>query len=113
MNTITRWIVCITVAVLIAASLFTGAVVAQDAPDTLPVTGAANVSSEYITQLDELRMLGAASASASYLAYPEVYEYSSDLQMLNAAAADQVYRAYIDSGANEYVTTLDQLRNMR
>ena len=86
MNTITRWIVCITVAVLIAASLFTGAVVAQDAPDTLPVTGAANVSSEYITQLDELRMLGAASASASYPAHPEVYEYSSDLQMLNAAA---------------------------
>lgn len=113
MNTISRRIVYTTVAMLIAASLFTGAVFAQDAPDALPVTGAANVSNEYITQLDELRMMGAASASASYLAHPEVYEYSSDLQMLHAAAADQAYRAYIASGANEYVTTLDQLRSMR
>ena len=113
MNTIARRIVCTTVAVLIIASLFTGAVFAQDAPDALPVTGAANVANEYITQLDELRMMGAASASASYLAHPEVYEYSSDLQMLHAAAADQVYRAYVYSGANEYATTLDQLRGMR
>jgi hypothetical protein len=58
-------------------------------------------------------MLGARSAAASYLTHPEVYEYSSDLQMLNASATDRVYRAYVYSGANEYVTTLDQLRGMR
>ena len=46
MNTISRRIVYTTVAMLIAASLFTGAVFAQDAPDALPVTGAANDSNE-------------------------------------------------------------------
>ncbi|GIK72033.1 MAG: hypothetical protein BroJett021_10210 [Chloroflexota bacterium] len=113
MNTISRRIVCTVVAALILAGLLTGAVFAQDAPDALPETGAANLANQYITQLDELRMLGAASTSRSYLAHPQVYEFSSDLQRLNAAAADQGLWAYIHSAANAYVTTLDQLRNMR
>jgi hypothetical protein len=113
MNAIFHRFVGAVLAALIIVSLLTGAVFAQDAPDTLPETGGANRANEYITQLDQLRMLGARSAAVDYLAHPGVYEYSSDLQALNAAAANQSYRTYIDSGANAYVTTLDQLRSLR
>jgi hypothetical protein len=113
MNAIFHRFVGALLVALIIVSLLTGAVFAQDAPDTLPETGAANRANEYITQLDQLRMLGARSAAADYLAHPGVYDYSSDLQTLNAGAANRVYQAYIDSGANAYVTTLDQLRSMR
>lgn len=113
MNAIFHRSVGALLAALIIVSLLTGAVFAQDAPDTLPETGRANRANEYITQLDQLRMLGARSAAADYLAHAGVYDYSSDLQALNAEAANRGYRAYIDSGANVYVTTLDQLRSMR
>ncbi|MFN3335045.1 MAG: hypothetical protein ACK47M_21295 [Caldilinea sp.] len=113
MNTISRRIVCTVVVAVILTGLLSGALFAQDAPDALPETGAANLANQYITQLDELRTLGTAPASRRHLAHPEVYEFSSGLQRLNAAAADQVQRAYIYSNANAYVTMLDQLRSMR
>jgi len=105
-----RFVGALLVAVIVT-SLLAGAVFAQDAPDTLPETGRANRANEYITELDQLRAAGV--RSAGYLAHPEVYEYSSELQQLNAAAAAQTYRAAHQNGANEYITTLDQLRNLR
>lgn len=97
---------------LIVAFVFTGAALAQDEPDLLPATGAArNNSFDYITQLDNLRASGSEAATQS-LAYPEVYEFSSDLQRLNADAASQSHLASHPETANDYVTRLDELRGM-
>ena len=102
-----RFVGALLVAVIVT-SLLASAVFAQEAPDTLPETGRANLANEYSTHLDQLRATGV--RSAGYLAHPAVYEYSSDLQQLNAAAAAQTHQA---ATANDYITTLDQLRSLR
>lgn len=99
----------------IAVFLFAGAALAQDEPDTLPATGAAaNTANSYVTRLDELRVQAQmadaarlAAASAGRDRY-NVYEYSSDLQRLNDMAAQST----TVPGANDYITTLDHLRDM-
>lgn len=101
----------------IGVLLLTGVALAQDAPDVLPETGAAGTANSYVSQLDDLRAMGQpqverTTAAASYSSY----EFSSDLTALhdmalaNAAAAKAVTGA--PATANDYVTTLDQLRSM-
>lgn len=99
------WIVLL----CIALSMLVSSVALAQEPATLPVTGSANRSNEYITQLDQLRTMGARSATRT-LAHPEVYEFSSDLQKLNALAAP--VPAYLANDAYAYITVLDQLRTM-
>ena len=105
MNTTYRPLALAIIVALVLIVLFVAAAMAQDAPVTLPVTGADNASYEYITQLDELRGM-----ARPMLAHPEVYEFSSDLAALDALANRQAARAVYANGANAFITSLDQLR---
>ena len=102
------WIVA---ALCVAVLLFTGLAAAQDEPDTLPPTGAAsNTANAYVSQLDELRAMGQAAARtrAEAAASRAAYEYTDDLQRLNDMAA----RGRQTPTANDYITSLDYLRDM-
>jgi len=90
-------------------TMLLGSIAFAQEPETLPVTGAANRANEYITRLDELRMLDAVPARHT-LAHPEVYEFSSDLQRLNTMTVRGPAYRYNDAYA--YITLLDQLRAM-
>jgi len=108
MNTTYRPLALAIVVALVLIVLFVAAAMAQDAPVTLPVTGAGNASYEYISRLDELR-----SMARPMLAHPEVYEFSSDLAALDALANRQATRAVYANGANAFITSLDQLRTLQ
>jgi hypothetical protein len=119
MNT-RRNLTCVAVVLCIGALLFAGVASAQDAPDVLPATGAAagSTANSYISQLDELRALGklqverTTAAAASYSSY----EFSSDLTALHAMALAKAAAGKSATtappAANDYITTLDQLRSM-
>ena len=104
------------VVICIGVLLLTGVAYAQDAPDVLPETGAAAASTanSYISQLDDLRATGQpqierSAAAANYSSY----EFSSDLTALHEMAiakATAGKSANTAPTANDYITTLDQLR---
>ena len=101
----------------IGVLLLTGVALAQDAPDVLPETGAAAVSTanSYVSQLDDLRSMGQpqverTSVAASYSSY----EFSSDLTALHEMALAKATAGKSTNAvptANDYITTLDQLRS--
>ncbi len=105
------------IALCIGALLLTGVAYGQDAPDVLPETGAASTANSYISQLDDLRAMSRpqverTAAAASYSSY----EFSSDLTALHemalAKAAAEKATTSAPPTANDYITTLDQLRSM-
>lgn len=96
--------------VCFSLTLLLGSVALAQEPGTLPVTGASNLSYEYISELDALRVLNT-SDPAPMLAHPEVYEFSSDMQHLNALAVRAP--AYMTNDAYAYITVLDNLRAMQ
>jgi len=104
------------VVVCIGVLLLTGVALAQDAPDVLPETGAAaSTANSYISQLDDLRAMGEpqverTAAAASHSSY----DFSSDLTALHEMAlanATAGKSANTVPTANDYITTLDQLRS--
>lgn len=97
--------------------LLSGVALAQDAPDVLPETGAASSANSYISDLDDLRAMSqpqvehTTAAAAGYSSY----EFSSDLTALHEMAiakAAAAKSANTVPAANDYITTLDQLRSM-
>ncbi len=101
------------IALCIGALLLTDIAIAQDAPDTLPKTGASaaatSTANDYILQLDELRAMGQLQAMGTKenVAGASAYEFSSHLQRLNDMAA-----GIRQPTASDYTTALDQLRSM-
>ena len=100
----------------IGVLLLTGVVYAQDAPDVLPETGAAaSTANSYISQLDDLRATGQPQVErTTAAAHYSSYEFSSDLTALHEmalATATAGKSAYAVPTANDYITTLDQLRS--
>ena len=105
------------VVVCIGILLLTGVALAQDAPDVLPETGAAaaGTANSYVSQLDDLRAMGQPQAERTTAAAGySSYEFSSDLTALHEMAlakATAGTSANAAPTANDYVTTLDQLRS--
>jgi hypothetical protein len=104
------------VVVCIGVLLLTGVALAQDVPDILPETGAASSANTYISHLDDLRAMGqpqaerTSAAAANYSSY----EFSSDLTALHEMALAKAAAgrsANTVPTANDYITTLDQLRS--
>ncbi len=115
MNTCKRKMLWTVTMLCVTVFLFASAALAQDEPDTLPATGAAlNTANSYVTRLDELRVQAQAAEAARVAAastgrdHYNVYEFSSYLQRLNEMAAQSISMP----AANDYITTLDQLRDM-